>query len=257
MSSISSYKGRVLVTGSTSGFGQAIARHFAAHHWQVIGTGRRLERLNELKAELGDAFIPLCFDVSKREEVQAALQTLDFNQHPLDVLINNAGLALGLGAADEVHWEDWETMVQTNINGVLYMTKAVLPFFVDQKGGLMINISSVAASYSYPGSNVYGATKAFLTQFSLNLRADLVKKGIRVTSIEPGLAETEFSVVRFKGNQEKADAVYQGTKPILPQDIAEMCYWVASLPKHLNINRLEVMAGCQGFGPFQVVRGDA
>ena len=254
MSSISSFKGRVLVTGATSGFGEAISRYFASHQWQVIGTGRRLERLNQLKADLGDAFIPLCFDVSKRVDVQKALNPLNFQTYPIDVLVNNAGLALGLGDADEVDWEDWETMVQTNINGVLYMTKALLPYFVEQKKGLIINISSIAASYSYPGSNVYGATKAFLTQFSLNLRADLVKKGIRVTSIEPGLSETEFSVVRFKGDQEKADSVYQGTHPIQPNDIAEMCYWVATLPSHLNINRLEVMARCQGFGPFQIVR---
>ncbi len=169
--------------------------------------------------------------------------------------VNNAGLALGLGTADEVDIADWETMVQTNIMGVLYCTKAILPQMIANGYGHVVNIGSIAGNWPYPGGNVYGATKAFVKQFSLNLRADLVGKNIHVTDVEPGLAETEFSQVRFKGDIDKASQVYADTEPLTPEDIADAVFWAASRPRNVNINRIELMAGCQAFSPLNVVRG--
>lgn len=245
----------VLVTGATAGFGQAIARRFVAEGHRVIAAGRRADRLEALAAELGDALLPMKLDVTDKAAIQAALSTLAPNFADVDVLVNNAGLALGLEAADAASLEDWETMISTNVNGVVYMTHALLPDMVARGRGHVINLGSVAANYPYPGGNVYGATKAFVRQFSLNLRADLVGRGVRVTDIEPGLCGgTEFSVVRFHGDEAKAAAVYEGVQPLTSEDIAEAVYWTASLPAHVNINTMELMPTCQASGPFKIAR---
>lgn len=242
------------VTGATSGFGEAIARRFVAEGWRVVACGRRVDRLHALRAELGEAVWPLELDVRDREAVMAAAQSLPDEFRPVRVLVANAGLALGLGPADRADLDDWDTMVDTNVKGLMYSVRAVLPQMVAAGGGHVVTIGSVAGSYPYPGGNVYGATKAFVAQLALNLRADLVSKGIRVTDIEPGLAETEFSVVRFKGDAEKAAKVYEGVEPIRPDDIADTVWWAVTRPPHINVNRIEIMAECQAFGPFQVVR---
>jgi 3-hydroxy acid dehydrogenase/malonic semialdehyde reductase len=242
------------VTGATSGFGEAITRRFVAEGWNVVAAGRRRERLDALCLDLGRAVHPLVLDVRDRDAVLTAAADLPPEFTPVKVLVANAGLALGLGPADRADLDDWETMVDTNIKGVMYTVRALLPQMVAAGGGHVVTIGSVAGSYPYPGGNVYGATKAFVAQLALNLRADLVGKGIRVTDIEPGLAETEFSVVRFKGDAAAAARVYEGTQPILPDDIAESVWWAVTRPAHININRIEIMASCQAFGPFQVVR---
>jgi 3-hydroxy acid dehydrogenase/malonic semialdehyde reductase len=242
------------VTGATSGFGEAITRRFVTEGWNVVAAGRRRERLDALCIDLGRAVHPLVLDVRDRDAVLAAAADLPPEFAPVKVLVANAGLALGLGPADRADLDDWETMVDTNIKGVMYTVRALLPQMVAAGGGHVVTIGSVAGSYPYPGGNVYGATKAFVAQLALNLRADLVGKGIRVTDIEPGLAETEFSVVRFKGDAAAAARVYEGTQPILPDDIAESVWWAVTRPAHININRIEIMASCQAFGPFQVVR---
>jgi NADP-dependent 3-hydroxy acid dehydrogenase YdfG len=220
----------------------------------VILTGRRRARLDELVAELGDRALACCFDVRDRAAVDAALDGLAQPWADIDVLVNNAGLALGLGPAWEAKLEDWETMIDTNIRGLLYCTRKLLPGMVSRGRGHVINISSVAASWPYPGGHVYGATKAFVTQFSLSLRADLVGKPVRVTSIEPGLSETEFSLVRFKQDEGRAAAPYRGVEPLTADDIAESVVWAASVPRHVNINRIELMPTMQAFGPFKVHR---
>jgi len=242
------------VTGATSGFGEAITRRFVAEGWNVVAAGRRRDRLDALCIDLGRAVHPLVLDVRDRDAVLAAAANLPPEFTPVKVLVANAGLALGLGPADRADLDDWETMVDTNIKGVMYTVRALLPQMVAAGGGHVVTIGSVAGSYPYPGGNVYGATKAFVAQLALNLRADLVGKGIRVTDIEPGLAETEFSVVRFKGDAAAAARVYEGTQPILPDDIAESVWWAVTRPAHINVNRIEIMASCQAFGPFQVVR---
>ena len=242
------------VTGATSGFGEAITRRFVTEGWNVVAAGRRRERLDALCIDLGRAVHPLVLDVRDRDAVLAAAADLPPEFAPVKVLVAHAGLALGLGPADRADLDDWETMVDTNIKGVMYTVRALLPQMVAAGGGHVVTIGSVAGSYPYPGGNVYGATKAFVAQLALNLRADLVGKGIRVTDIEPGLAETEFSVVRFKGDAAAAARVYEGTQPILPDDIAESVWWAVTRPAHININRIEIMASCQAFGPFQVVR---
>ena len=242
------------VTGATSGFGEAITRRFVTEGWNVVAAGRRRERLDALCIDLGRAVHPLVLDVRDRDAVLAAAADLPPEFAPVKVLVANAGLALGLGPADRADLDDWETMVDTNIKGVMYTVRPLLPQMVAAGGGHVVTIGSVAGSYPYPGGNVYGATKAFVAQLALNLRADLVGKGIRVTDIEPGLAETEFSVVRFKGDAAAAARVYEGTQPILPDDIAESVWWAVTRPAHININRIEIMASCQAFGPFQVVR---
>lgn len=241
----------ILITGATSGFGAACARRFAAEGWQIIATGRRAERLQQLQAELGTMVhkvIPL--DVQDREQVFAEFASLD----EIDLLLNNAGLALGLEPSWEVDIDDWETMVNTNIKGLMYCTRALLPQMVARDNGQIINIGSTAGSWPYPGGNAYGGTKAFVEQFSRNLRADLLGKNIRVTNIAPGMAESEFSRVRFKGDEGSAAKVYQGTKPLQPEDVAEMVWWVANLPPHVNINSLEAMSIHQSWGPLAVER---
>jgi len=244
----------VLITGATAGFGEATARRFAAEGNKVILAGRRADRLDVLKGELGDNAYALTLDVQDREAVIAAIDGLPGEFAAVDVLVNNAGLALGLDPAQSANLDDWDTMVDTNIKGVTYCTRAVLPGMKERGRGHVINIGSVAGTYPYPGGNVYGATKAFVHQFSLNLRADLVSENIRVTSVEPGLAETEFSLVRFKGDAEKAKGPYAGLQPLTGDDIAEAIYWVATLPGHVNINTLELMPTKQAFGPFAFSR---
>lgn len=245
----------ILITGATSGFGRACAVKFAAEGWRVVATGRRRERLDEL-ADLfgGDVVYPLVLDVRQRDAVRQAFADLPEAFTPIDVLLNNAGLALGLEPAHNASLDDWDRMVDTNIKGLTYCTRAILPAMVERRSGHVINLGSVAGDFPYPGGNAYGATKAFVKQFSLNLRADLGGTNVRVTNIEPGLALSEFSLVRFHGDSEKADKVYEGTRPLTPEDIAEIIFWVATLPPHVNVNRLEVMPTCQSFGAFNIHR---
>lgn len=242
----------IVITGVTSGFGLATARVFAQEGWNVVGTGRRQDRLDGLKNELGDRFLPLTLDMRDKDAVFAAFAGLPAPWSDVDVLVNNAGLALGLAPCQTADLDDWETMIDTNIKGVLYATRALLPGMVARGRGHIVNLGSTAGTYPYPGGNVYGGTKAFVKQFSLNLRTDLLGTAVRVTNIEPGLCETEFSEVRFKGDKARADSVYAGTHPILPADIAETIRWVTHLPAHVNINSLEVMPVCQSSGPLAV-----
>jgi 3-hydroxy acid dehydrogenase/malonic semialdehyde reductase len=245
----------VFVTGATAGFGKAIAERFIKEGHAVIAAGRRAERLQALRTALGDRLLPLVMDVTDRAAVMAAIQDLPDPFAAVDVLVNNAGLALGLEPADRADLDDWETMVDTNVKGLLYVTHALLPGMTARGRGHVINLGSTAANYPYPGGNVYGASKAFVRQFSLNLRADLVGRGVRVTDIEPGLCGgTEFSTVRFHGDEARAAALYQGVQPLTAEDIAEAVYWTASLPSHVNINTLEMMPTCQAPGPLAVVR---
>ncbi|TKB25026.1 SDR family oxidoreductase [Desulfopila sp. IMCC35006] len=245
----------ILITGATSGFGKAAAELFSSNGWKLILTGRRRDRLQELQEKLGAANVHIAvFDVRDRQQVEAAIQEIPREFQDIDILLNNAGLALGLGPAQEADLDEWETMVDTNIKGLLYMTRRILPMMVARGTGHVINLGSVAGSWPYPGGNTYGATKAFVQQFSRNLRTDLQGTGIRVTNIEPGLAESEFSIVRFGGDAEKAAKVYEGTRPLTPVDIAEIIYWTASRPAHVNINCVEVMPVCQSWGNFSISR---
>ena len=241
----------ILITGATSGFGAASARRFAAEGWQLILTGRRVERLEQLQAELGTAVRQsIQLDVRDRAQVFSQLGGLE----NIDLLLNNAGLALGMEPAWEVDIEDWETMVDTNIKGLMYCTRALLPQMVARNRGHIINIGSTAGSWPYPGGNVYGSTKAFVQQFSRNLRADLSGKKVRVTNLAPGMAESEFSNVRFKGDDAQAAKVYQGAEPLRPEDIAEIVFWIGSQPAHVNIDAIEVMPVDQSWGPLAVFR---
>ena len=246
----------ILVTGVTAGFGKAIAELLISKGHTVIGTGRRQEKLDELQSQLGDNFIPLSFDVSDLPATKTALQTLPNDLlSNIDVLVNNAGLALGLEPADKTDFADWQQMVNTNILGLIHLTHEILPLMVANNDGYIINLSSTAGSYPYFGGNVYGATKAFVTQFSLNLRADLVGKNIRVSNIEPGLCGgTEFSNIRFHGDDTKAAQVYDSVQYVTPQDIANMVAWLIEQPKHVNINRIEVMPTAQTFAGLKVVK---
>ncbi len=246
----------VFITGATAGFGAACARRFAEAGHRLIISGRRRERLLALEKELG-ALVPvhtIAMDVRSRSAVEEAVNSIPAAFRTVAVLVNNAGLAAGLEPAHGADLDDWETMVDTNIKGLLYCTRLLLPGMVERDQGHIVNIGSVAGNWPYPGGNTYGATKAFVKQFSLNLRADLIGTAVRVSNIEPGLAETEFSIVRFKGDREKAAEVYEGTRPLTAEDIAEIVWWVTSLPDHININRLEVMPTCQSWGPFAIHR---
>ena len=249
--------GRIaLVTGATSGFGEAFARRLLDAGAQVIATGRRAERLAALEAELGGArLITRELDVRSQASVDALLAGLPADFAEIDILYNNAGLALGLSKAHEADLGQWETMIDTNVTGLVRVTRAVLPGMVARNRGDVVNISSVAASYPYPGGNVYGGTKAFVRQFSLNLRADLLGTKIRVTSIEPGMADTEFSLVRFSGDAAAASKVYQGVHALSADDVALVCEQVLRLPAHINVNTLELMPVQQAFSPFAVDRG--
>ncbi len=248
----------ILITGATSGFGLACAKRFAAEGWQLILTGRRTERLQEFCLQHPAATVHWAtLDVRDRGEVERFIRELPDAFGKIDVLVNNAGLALGIEGAQEADLDDWETMVDTNIKGLMYLTRTVLPAMVKRNRGHIINLGSVAGTYPYPGGNVYGGTKAFVKQFSKNLLTDLVATKIRVSNIEPGLSESEFSVIRFHGDQEKADQVYKGTQPITPDDIAEIVHWVTSVPPHVNINTVEVMPVCQSCAPFAIHREQA
>jgi 3-hydroxy acid dehydrogenase/malonic semialdehyde reductase len=244
-----------LVTGATAGFGEACAEAFVRAGVLVIAAGRRKERLEALAARLGkDKLHPLVLDVQDRAAVERAVARLPPALSAVEILVNNAGLALGLEPAHRASLDEWETMIATNCRGLVTMTRAVLPGMVERNRGHVVNVGSVAASYPYPGGNVYGATKAFVHQFTLNLRADLLGTGVRATAIEPGMAETEFSLVRFQGDAAKAAKVYDGVKPLSPQDVAEAILWSVSLPAHVNVNVIELMPTQQAFGPFAIHR---
>jgi len=246
------------ITGASSGFGKSCARRFAKEGWNLILTARREDKLNNLKKELGNKTKVYTFSLDVRDfhAIQKAIQKIPVDFQEIDVLINNAGLALGLEPAHQANLNDWEIMIDTNIKGLIYCTRIILPEMVRRNRGHIVNIGSIAGNWPYPGGNVYGATKAFVQQFSRNLRADLIGTQIRITNIDPGLAETEFSIVRFKGNKEKAAKVYQGTAPLTGEDIAEIVHWVTSLPPHVNINSVEVMPTSQAWGALSVSRKD-
>ncbi len=245
----------IFITGATSGFGAAMARKFVRNGHRVVATGRRSDRLEELRKELAPNLLPVTMDVTDKSSIMAALDALPADWRAIDVLVNNAGLALGTEPAQDASLDEWETMIATNCKGLVTMTRLVLPDMVKRGSGTVINIGSTAGAYPYPGGNVYGATKAFVDQFTLNLRADLVGTGVRATTIAPGLCGgTEFSNVRFRGNDAAAAKVYEGTVPLNADDIAESAYWIATLPPHVNINYLEMMPTCQGFSPFTIKR---
>lgn len=244
-----------LVTGALAGFGIAIVERLIADGYKVIGAARRFEKLQELAKRLGEDFYPLEMDVTDRSSVDRVLASLPASFEPISLLVNNAGLALGLDKAYEADFEDWLTMIETNVIGLAYVTRKLLTDMVKRNHGLIINLGSTAGTVPYPGANVYGSTKAFVKQFSLNLRADLAGTRIRVSNIEPGLCEgTEFSNVRFKGDDERAEKLYEGAHAIQPKDIAETVSWIASQPEHVNINRIEIMPTSQTFGAQPVYR---
>jgi 3-hydroxy acid dehydrogenase/malonic semialdehyde reductase len=245
------------VTGASVGFGAAIARRFVAEGMRVVASARRAEKLKDLADELGPRLLPLELDVRDRAAVAAAVAGLPDDFATVDILVNNAGLALGMEPAHEADLDQWEQMIDTNCKGLVYCTHALLSGMVERGRGHVINLGSAAGTYPYPGGNVYGGTKAFVHQFSLNLRSDLHGTGVRVTSVEPGLAGgTEFSLVRFGGDKEKADAVYGGVQALTAEDVAESVFWATSQPAHVNINVIEMMPVTQSSGPFQVYRGD-
>lgn len=245
----------VFVTGASAGFGAAIVRHFAADGARVVASARRAERLMALADELGPNVLPLELDVRDRTAVDQAIAGLPVDFAEIDILVNNAGLAKGLEPAHEADLDDWEQMVDTNCKGVVHCTRAVLPGMVARGCGHVVNLGSVAGTYPYPGGNVYGATKAFVHQFSLNLRSDLHGTRIRVTCVEPGMCGgTEFSTVRFHGDAASADAVYAGVEALTAEDIAEAVHWITSLPEHVNVNTIELMPVAQSFAAFQVQR---
>lgn len=245
----------VLVTGASAGFGEEIARVFARNGHRVIAAARRGDRLARLHAELGERLLPITLDVTRSEDIPAALDALPPEWREIDVLINNAGLALGTEPAWQCSLDEWETMIATNVKGLVAVTRAVLPGMVERHRGLVINLGSIAGETPYPGGNVYGATKAFVEQFTRNLRADLVGTGIRATNLAPGLCGgTEFSNVRFRGDDDAAAKVYAGTQPLTAADIAATAYWIATLPAHVNVNHIELMPTCQGYGPLNIKR---
>ena len=243
-----------LITGATAGIGAATARRFVAAGWKVIVTGRRVDRLEALVAELGaDNAHATAFDMRDGAAIDDMLGALPAGFAEIDLLVNNAGLALGTAPAQDCDLDQWQQMIDTNITGLVTITRALLPRLIARKGAI-INLSSVAATYPYPGGNVYGGTKAFVRQFSLGLRSDLHGTGVRVTSVEPGMVETEFTLVRTGGNQAASDTLYGGATPMTAEDIADTLFWIASQPAHLNINTLELMPVSQSFAGFQVAR---
>jgi 3-hydroxy acid dehydrogenase/malonic semialdehyde reductase len=248
----------VFVTGATSGFGEAITRRFVNEGHRVIAAGRRQERLAALGDELGrDRVHTIVLDVRTREGVAQAIKDLPLDLSAVDILVNNAGLAAGIDVAQNADLDDWDAMVDTNIKGLIYMTHAILPGMVERNRGHIINIGSTAGSYAYAGGSVYGASKAFVRQFSLALRSDLLGTRVRVSDIEPGLVGgTEFSTVRFRGDAQLASKAYEGADPLTPDDIAETAFWVASLPARVNINTIELMPVTQAFARLSVHRGD-
>jgi len=245
----------ILITGATAGFGAAAVRRFLDDGWRVVATGRRAGRLQAMLDEHGDGRLHVAaFDIRDPQAMQAALDALPVAFREIDVLVNNAGLALGTAPAQRASLQQWRQMIDTNVTALATLTHALLPTLIERRGAI-VNISSIAGSYPYPGGNVYGGTKAFVTQFSLALRSDLHGTGVRVTSIEPGMAETEFTLVRTGGDQAASDALYAGARPMTAEDIADQIHYVATLPPHLNINRLEIMPVSQSFAGFQVHRG--
>lgn len=246
----------VLITGASSGFGEACVKKYAANGYKVVMAARNVAKLIELQSQMPDpskvAFAPL--DVRYKDSIQHFFEGIPTDFREIDILINNAGLALGTKPAQEASLDDWETMIDTNIKGLVRITRKVLPQMVKRNRGHIINIGSIAASWPYPGCNAYGGTKAFVQQFSRSLRSDLLGKQIRVSNIEPGLANTNFSLTRLKGDQQKADDVYENTKPLLAEDIADIVFWTTSIPEHVNINNIEVMPTCQAWGPLAINR---
>ena len=242
----------ILITGATAGFGEAAARKFVSGGWNAIGTGRRGGRLRKLQEELGDAFLPLEIDMQDFEAVEAIAE-LSPPWGDIDLLLNNAGLAPPTDPLPETEWERIQTVIDTNVTGLVALTRALLPKLIERKGQI-INLSSVAATYPYKGGAVYAGTKAFVRQFSLDLRSDLHGTGVRVTSVEPGMAETEFTIVRTGGDKHASDALYAGMEPMTAEDLADLFWWLANLPPHLNINTVELMPVSQSFAGFTVAR---
>ncbi len=244
----------VWITGATSGFGRAAAKRFVEGGWKVVASGRRADRLEALRAELGADRVHTCaFDIRDETAMNAAIAALPEGFRDIDLLLNNAGLAQGTGPAQSANLDDWRTMIDTNVTALVVLTRALLPVLIERRGAI-VNISSTAALYPYMGGNVYGGTKAFVSQFSLNLRTDLHGTGVRVTTLEPGMAETEFTLVRTRGDHAASDKLYAGAHPMTANDIAETIWWIATLPSHLNINRLEMMPTSQSFAGFQIYR---
>ena len=242
----------ILITGATSGFGRASAKRFANEGWRVIGTGRRAERLRELQDELGDAFLPLEIDMRDLPALES-LAKLSEPWGDIDLLLNNAGLAPPTTPLPETDWQLLEQVIETNVTGLVALTRALLPKLIERKGQI-INLSSVAATYPYKGGAVYAGTKAFVRQFSFDLRCDLAGTGVRVTSVEPGMAETEFTLVRTGGDQAASDALYGNMNPMTATDHADLFWWLANLPPHLNINSIELMPVSQSWAGFTVER---
>lgn len=246
----------VMITGASSGFGEATARRFAKDQCTLILAARSLDKITELAKELSPQCTVYCaaMDVTSAESVAGFFENLPKQYRQIDVLVNSAGLALGIEPAHEADFANWDAMIETNITGLLRVTRAVLPAMVERDTGHIINIGSTAGNWPYPGGNTYGATKAFVQNFSRALRADLLGKHVRVSNIEPGMAQTNFSNVRFKGDAERADKVYAGTKPLTATDVADIIYWVNSVPDHVNVNTLEVMPVCQAWSALTVNR---
>jgi 3-hydroxy acid dehydrogenase/malonic semialdehyde reductase len=244
----------VFVTGASSGFGAAVARRFAASGARVVAAARRAGRLTDLAAELGSAVLPVTLDVRDRAAVAEVVAGLPAEFAEIDVLVNNAGLALGQDPAQSADLDDWDQMIDTNCKGLVYCTRAILPGMVARGRGHVINLGSVAGTYPYPGGNVYGGTKAFVHQFSISIRSDVHGSGVRVTCVEPGMADTEFSTVRFHGDAPRADSVYAGMQPMSADDVAESIYWAATMPRHVNVNVIELMATAQSMAAYQVAR---
>ena len=242
----------ILITGATAGFGEAAARKFVAGGWRAIGTGRRADRLKRLQDELGDNFLPLEIDMRDREALES-LARLEAPWGEIDLLLNNAGLAPPTDPLPDTDWDRVETVIDTNITGLVALTRVLLPKLIERRGQI-INLSSVAATYPYKGGAVYAGTKAFVRQFSLDLRCDLAGTGVRVTSIEPGMAETEFTIVRTGGDKQASEKLYAGMDPMTSEDLADLFWWLATLPPHLNINTVELMPVTQSWGGFSVHR---
>lgn len=245
----------ILVTGASAGFGASISRTLVKAGYQVIGAARRQDKLQHLSQELGAAFLPLEMDVTDTNSVDQALASIPEQWAQIDLLVNNAGLALGMEVAQEANFADWERMIHTNVLGLTYVTRKILPQMVQNNKGYIINLGSTAGTWPYKGGNVYGATKAFVRQFSLNLRTDLVGTRIRVTNVAPGLCgDTEFSNVRFRGDEDRAQAVYENISYLKPEDIANTILWLYQTPAHVNVNHIEIMPVSQTFAGLSVTR---
>lgn len=248
----------VLITGASAGFGKALAERLVANGHRVIGCARRIDKLNALAETLGEAFLPVVMDVSDTASIPQVLADLPDGFEQIDVLVNNAGLALGTEPAQKADLDDWMRMIDTNVKGLMALTHAVLPAMVARDSGYIINVGSIAGSWPYFGGNVYGATKAFVKQFSLNLRADLIGTQVRVTNLEPGnVAGTEFSNVRYHGDDKKAAQVYDGFKTMTGDDIGDILLWLIESPAHINVNRLEVMPVAQTYNGLTIAKQDS